>query len=106
MALPVALFAMIGSMSLAGAAVVATTDVQIGAHRDDSSKDAIAAADAGANVARVRQTRYGFVLNEWNPCLKLGTGGKLEKSPAETVGGQKWCRRSRAPSATPATSTG
>lgn len=91
MALPVALFAMIGSMSLAGAAVVATTDVQVGAHRDDSSKDAIAAADAGANVARVRQTRYGFVLNEWNPCLKLGTGGQLEKAPAETIGGQRWC---------------
>jgi hypothetical protein len=90
-ALPVALFAMIGSMSLAGAAVVATTDVQLGAHRDDSSKNAIAAADAGANVARVRQTRYGFVLNEWNPCLTLGTGGKLEKAPAETVGGQRWC---------------
>jgi|GEM_PF-546709 len=91
MALPVALFAMIGSMALAGAAVVATTDVQVGTHRDDSSKDAIAAADAGANVARARQTRYGFVLNEWNPCLKLGTGGKLEKAPAETIGGQQWC---------------
>jgi hypothetical protein len=91
MALPVALFAMIGSMALAGAAVVATTDVQVGAHRDDSSKDAIAAADAGANVARARQTRYGFVLNEWNPCLKLGASGKLEKAPAETVGGQQWC---------------
>jgi hypothetical protein len=91
MALPAALFAMIGSMALAGAAVVATTDVQRGAHRDDSSKDAIAAADAGANVARARQTRYGFVLNEWNPCLKLGIGGQLEKAPAETVGGQQWC---------------
>jgi len=91
MALPVALFAMIGSMALAGAAVVATTDVQVGAQRDDSSKDAIAAADAGANVARVRQTRYGYVLNEWNPCLTLGTSGKLEKAPAETVGGQRWC---------------
>lgn len=91
MALPVALFAMISSMALAGAAVVATTDVQIGASRDDSSKDAIAAADAGANVARARQTRYGFVLNEWNPCLKLGPSGKLEKAPAETVGGQQWC---------------
>jgi hypothetical protein len=91
MALPVALFAMIGSMSLAGAAVVATTDVQLGSSRDDSSKDAIAAADAGANVARSRQTRYGFVLNEYNPCLKLSATGKLEKTKAETVGGQEWC---------------
>jgi hypothetical protein len=91
MALPVALFAMISSMALAGAAVVATTDVQQGAHRDDSSKDAIAAADAGANVARERQTRYGFVLNNWNPCLSVGSDGKLAKGPAETVGGQRWC---------------
>lgn len=90
MALPVALFAMISSMALAGTAVVATTDVQIGAHRDDSSKDAIAAADAGANVARVRQTRYGFVLNNWNPCLVL-SGGQLTKGPAEIVDGQRWC---------------
>jgi hypothetical protein len=91
MALPVALFAMMSSMALAGAAVVATTDVQIGVHRDDSSKDAIAAADAGANVARVRQTRYGYVLNNWNPCLVLGDNGQLTKGPAETVDGQRWC---------------
>lgn len=91
MALPVALFAMISSMALAGAAVVATTDVQVGAHRDDSSKDAIAAADAGANVARVRQTKYGFVLNNWNPCLVLGDSGQLTKGPAEIVDGQRWC---------------
>ncbi|HEY3492436.1 MAG TPA: hypothetical protein VGK43_05760, partial [Solirubrobacterales bacterium] len=90
MALPVALFAMISSMALAGAAVVATTDVQIGAQRDDSSKDAIAAADAGANVARVRQTRYGYVLNNWNPCLVV-VGGELTKGPAEEVDGQRWC---------------
>jgi hypothetical protein len=90
MALPVALFAMISSMALAGAAVVATTDVQVGAHRDDSSKDAIAAADAGANVARVRQTRYGYVLNNWNPCLVLNEG-QLSKGPAEIVDGQRWC---------------
>lgn len=91
MALPVALFAMISSMALAGAAVTATTDVQIGAQRDDSSKDAIAAADAGANVARVRQTRYGFVLNNWNPCLTMGEGGELVKGPAEEIDGQRWC---------------
>lgn len=91
MALPVALFAMISSMALAGAAVVATTDVQVGAQRDDSSKDAIAAADAGANVARVRQTRYGFVLNNWNPCLTTGEGGELVKGPAEVIDGQRWC---------------
>ena len=90
MALPVALFAMISSMALAGAAVVATIDVQHGAHRDDSSKQAIAAADAGANVARVRQARYAFVLNPANPCLVM-SGGELKRTSAELIGGQKWC---------------
>lgn len=90
MALPVALFAMVSSMALAGAAVVATTDVQSGAHRDDSSKSALAAADAGANVARVRQARYAFILNTANPCLTM-SGGKLQKGFSEQVGGQGWC---------------
>src|SRR4051794_14832061 len=90
MALPVALFAMISSMALAGAAVVATTDVQSGVHRDDSSKQAIAAADAGANIARTRQARYAFVLNPNNPCLTMASG-ELKKGPAEEIGGQRWC---------------
>jgi hypothetical protein len=90
-ALPVALFAMISSMALAGAAVVATVDVQQGATRDGSSKRAIAAADAGANIARARQARYGYALNEKNPCLKMGTGGKLEKALPEQAGGASWC---------------
>lgn len=95
MALPVALFAMISSMALAGAAVVATTDVQLGSSRDSSSKSAIAAADAGAAIARERQSRYGFILNTYNPCLALGGDGKLTKAPAEEIGPlgakQRWC---------------
>lgn len=90
-ALPVALFAMISSMALAGAAVVATVDVQHGATRDSSSKSAIAAADAGANIARARQTRYSYVLNEKTPCLRVGAAGKLEPTVAEQVGGVAWC---------------
>jgi hypothetical protein len=90
-ALPVALFAMVSSMALAGAAVVATVDVQQGATRDGSVKRAIAAADAGASIARARQTRYGFVLNELNRCLKVGETGKLEKALPEQVGGASWC---------------
>jgi hypothetical protein len=90
-ALPVTLFAMVAGMSLAGAAVMATINVQEGAHRDNSSKGSIAAADAGASVAKARQNRYGFILNEKNPCLRVGPGGTLEKSGAETVAGQLWC---------------
>ena len=92
MALPVALFAMASSMALAGAAVVATVDAQSGTHRDNSAKAAIAAADAGANVARSRQTHYGFLLSNQNPCLQVGgASGKLEEAAAEVVGGAEWC---------------
>jgi lipopolysaccharide export system protein LptA len=90
MALPVALFAMVSAMALAGAAVVATTNVQSGATRDDSSKSALAAADAGANVARARQAHYAFVLNPTSPCLVMASG-KLQKGLSEQVGGQGWC---------------
>jgi hypothetical protein len=92
MALPVALFAMISSMALAGAAVIATVDVQRGSHRDNSSKSAIAAADAGANIARQRLARYAYVLDaETAPCLSVGSTGLLTASAAETVGGSSWC---------------
>jgi hypothetical protein len=91
MALPVAVFAMVSSMALAGAAVVATVDVQQGVGRDNASKAAIAAADAGANVARERQARYGYILNQFNPCLGIGDDGKLTHVDAEEVGEQSWC---------------
>ena len=54
MALPTALFAMIASMALASAAVISSVDVQQGTDRDHDSKKAIAAADAGANIALLR----------------------------------------------------
>jgi hypothetical protein len=91
MALPVALFAMIASIAVAGAAVVATVEVQHSSGRDGSAKNAIAAADAGANVARARMSRYAYVLSEATPCLRLGAGGKLEGSSAETIEGVPWC---------------
>ncbi len=87
MALPFALFAMIASMALAGAAVMATVDVQHGAQRDNSAKGAIAAADAGANVARLRLARYATVLAT-QPCLKLSATNTLEGTVAESDG---WC---------------
>jgi hypothetical protein len=87
MALPVALFAMIAGMALASAAVVATVNVQQGSHRDSSTKNAIAVADAGANIARARIDRYAVVLAT-NPCLKMGSGGTLEGAVAESDG---WC---------------
>jgi hypothetical protein len=57
MALPTALFAIVASLGLAGAAVMSSVDVQQSSHRDSGSKSAIAAADAGANVAMMQINR-------------------------------------------------
>ncbi len=83
MALPTALFAMIASMGLAGAAVLASVDVQQGSTRDAGSKRAIAAADAGANVALLRLNRFKNSLSVANPCV--GPAGELQTP----TGG--WC---------------
>jgi hypothetical protein len=90
MALPVALFATVSSLALAGAAVMATVDVQRGSKRDNGSKSAIAAADAGANVAMQRLNRYGGSLNSENPCLVLDAGEDLEAAAAP-AGEPGWC---------------
>jgi hypothetical protein len=87
MALPVALFAMVASMGLAGAAVVASVDVQQGAKRDSGSKSAIAAADAGVNIATMRLSRYASSLSSSSPCLHE-SGGTLVTGEAEADG---WC---------------
>ena len=90
-ALPVALFATVSSLALAGAAVLSTVDVQHGAKRDNGSKSAIGAADAGANVAMMRLNRHAALLNSKEPCFKLNaTSGALEAGPAP-VGEPSWC---------------
>jgi len=68
MALPTAMFATVASLGLAGAAVMASVDVQHGSKRDSGSKSAIAAADAGANVAMLRVNREREDLVS-APCL-------------------------------------
>jgi hypothetical protein len=87
MALPVALFAMIASMALAGAAVMASVDVQRGTKHDSGSKSAIAAADAGVSVATMRLSRYANKLTPAEPCLEE-SGGTLVTSAAPASG---WC---------------
>jgi hypothetical protein len=86
-ALPTALFATIASFGLASAAVVASVDTQHGTTRDHSSKEAIAAADAGAGVALMRLNRYASSLNSSTPCLGV-SGGTLV---ATTAAGDGWC---------------
>jgi hypothetical protein len=88
MALPVALFAMIAALALAGAAILATVDVQRGSSRDNSSKSAIGAADAAANVARLRLARYATALGAGSKCLSVGSGGTLTGASPAADG---WC---------------
>jgi hypothetical protein len=70
---------------------MSTIDVQHGSNRDNNSKGAIGAADAGANVAMQRLNRYGASLNEANPCLDENpTSHDLEPGSAP-VGEPNWC---------------
>lgn len=90
MALPAALFATVSSLALTGAAVMSTVDVQRGSKRDNGSKSAIAAADAGANVAMQRLNRYGGSLTSEKPCLVLDASDQLEAGAAPS-GEPGWC---------------
>jgi hypothetical protein len=90
-ALPTALFATIASLGLASAAVMSSVDVQQGTKRDNGSKSAIGAADAGANVAMQRLNQYAGELKGEDVCVNLNpTSGELE--PGHTpVGEPGWC---------------
>jgi hypothetical protein len=89
-ALPTALFATIASLGLAGAAVMSSVDVQQGFKRDNGSKSAIGAADAGANIAMQRLNRYAAVLKGEDVCVNLGGSGDLEPG-GPPVGEPGWC---------------
>jgi hypothetical protein len=92
MALPTALFAMIASMALASAAVLSSVDVQQGFSRDHGSKEAIAAADAGASVALLRLNRFQGKLSAETPCVGpagetlLPSAGWCPSTTSEKVG--------------------
>jgi hypothetical protein len=86
-AVPTALMALIASFALASVAVMSTIDVQQGTHRDHDSKEAIAAADAGANIALLRLNRFLPTLNAGSPCV----GPNGESQATENVSGVLWC---------------
>ena len=88
MALPTAMLATVASLGLAGAAVMSTVEVQRGTKRDGGSKSAIAAADAGASLARLRLNRYANELSKEEPCLNVNLAGMLETGPPAEGG---WC---------------
>ncbi len=83
MALPTALFAMVASMALASVAVLSSVDVQQGSARDHDSKEAIAAADAGASIALWRLNRFQGSLSSATPCV--GPSGET------LVASSGWC---------------
>jgi hypothetical protein len=87
MALPTALFATLAAFGLATAAIVSTVNVQHGTSRDQDSKEAIAAADAGASVAMMRLNRYAGALGIATPCLGM-SGSTLTLTSAS---GDGWC---------------
>jgi hypothetical protein len=97
MALPTALFAMIASFGLASVAVISSVNAQRGTHRDSASKNAIAAADAGAGVALLRLNRFQSRLNGSNRCVgpagepqgeyPVLNSGWCPPTAPETVGG-------------------
>jgi hypothetical protein len=99
MALPTALFAMIASFGLASVAVISSVDAQRGTKRDIASKNAIAAADAGAGVALLRLNRFQKSLGVATPCIgpagevQTPSGGWCPPTATESVGGAAFAYR-------------
>lgn len=106
MALPTALFAMIASMALASVAVLSSVDVQQGSARDHDSKEAIAAADAGASIALWRLNRFQSKLTTATPCVGpagetlVATSGWCPSTTAGKVGNATYTYRVSAYSGT------
>lgn len=92
-AVPTALMALVASFALASVAVMSTVDVQQGTQRDHDAKEAIAAADAGANIALLRLNKYLPYLSTTKPCVgpngeyQTASGGWCPSTSVETVGG-------------------
>lgn len=87
------MMALIASFGLATVAVVSSVDVQQGTNRDHASKEAIAAADAGANVAMLRLNRFVSRLSPTTPCVgpsgeaQSPSSGWCPTAPTESAGG-------------------
>lgn len=110
MALPTALFAMIACFGLGSAAVLSSVNAQQGTARDHDSKEAIAAADAGAGLALLRLNRFQGSLDATHPCVgpsgeyQTPSGGWCPTSATESVGGAVFSYRVSAYSETGALS--
>lgn len=87
MAVATALIAMTVAFTFASAAVVYSVNTQHGTVRDHDTKEAIAAADAGANVALMRMNQFSTAVSSSNPCVGI-SGSLLVVSKSEPDG---WC---------------
>jgi hypothetical protein len=91
-AVPTALMALVASFAFGSVAVMSTVSVQQGTKRDRDSKQAIAAADAGANIAMLRLNRFLPSLTPANPCVgpngepQAPSAGWCPSTPAAPVG--------------------
>ncbi len=92
-AVPTALMALVATFAISSVAVMSTVDVQQGTRRDHDSKEAIAAADAGANIALLRLNRYLPSLTLAHPCIgangeyQTPVNGWCPATATESVGG-------------------
>lgn len=85
-AMPTVLMVIIAGMALGGVAVVASISAQRGSVRDQDSKDALAAADAGVQVALYRQNKIATTGNQ--ACVVLNGSGDLVAGSPQADG---WC---------------
>lgn len=87
MAVATALIAMTVAFTFASAAVVYSVNTQHGTIRDHDTKEAIAAADAGANVALMRLNQFSKAVSAASPCVGV-SGTTLVVTRSEVDG---WC---------------
>lgn len=85
-AIPTVIAVMTVGLAFASVASVAAVNSLRGTNRDEDSKRALAAADAGVSAALVRQNTIAGTGS--SSCLEPGTGGMLVGSSPEVDG---WC---------------
>lgn len=84
--MPTVLAMTIVAMTFASVGVMVSLNSLRGGERDENTKDGLAAADAGSQIALMRQNTVGGTTT--NPCLTPGSGGLLYASATQASG---WC---------------
>jgi len=83
--LPVVLLMVLAAFAVASAAVLASFSAQNGTIQDFQSKDAFAAAEAGAHEGILRYNATTVSGDSWGQCLPSGT------TPVSDGAGWSWC---------------